>query len=735
MKASNHSAMSHLTSHLPGPRLYHVDPRADRAPRLFIRPDEANASPIRPRLFANFLEHLGFSIQGGVSAQLLLNPTFFTSPRWPNQNLPAADIALLRENGVIAERLHRLDEQQRQAYAGWRPHVRVTGFGLLVLDDDTAYGIPLPWKTTPHGAGTGAQPGRVGPSVSLQPGGGEAVLAQGFFPPARGRTGYEGHLWVKATGQGTLRVALRRRGPDAAGEDLAMSELTWPGERWTKIAFRLDLPAGSLRPLEPVDFCIVAAGSGRLWVDRALLLPADHVDGLDPDMLDAIRRLAPPALRWPGGNFTSTYHFWDGIGPLDQRQTVPNIDWGGFDDNFFGVNEFLRLCELVDTEPHLCVNIGNGTPEEAAAWVEYVNGPADSHWGARRAADGHPEPYDVRLWEVGNEIYGVWQTGHCGPEENARRYRVWAEAMLAVDPSLELLATGNSQDLLEPHHHWHEALLAEGGPHMHCIALHALPGNVPPNNPHIDLDALWRDLMAQPWRWEERDLPELLALARRLAPDREVDFAVTEWGILGDTQRPQVGNLGGAVWAALFLNMAIRCQEVIRVANATALLHGGCLRKAGPFLYEDPQVEVIRRYTQLGGGQRLPIIYQGPVYAATAAGDAEGADAATPWIDAVAVRPAAGKRAHDNEARDNEVVIALVNRHPAQAQTVTLELPAGQRCAPASFEVMTGHLRQMNTPLAPQRVVFAPQPLPAGGTQLTLTLPPRAIGWLRGQLA
>ena len=286
--------MSHLTPHLPGPRLYHVDPRADRAPRLFIRPDEAGDAPIRPRLFANFLEHLGFSIQGGVSAQLLLNPTFFASPRWPNQNLPPADIALLRENGVIAERLHRLDEQQRQAYAGWRPHVRVTGFGLLVLDDETAYGIPLPWKATPHGAAI-AQPDA-------------SALGQ---PPARRRrsrlarassrlrsqTGYEGHLLVKSTGQGSLRVALRRRGPDVAGEDLAVSELTWPGERWTKIAFHLDLPAGSLRPLEPVDFCIVAAGSGRLWVDRALLLPADHMDGLDPDMLDAIRRLAPPTLR------------------------------------------------------------------------------------------------------------------------------------------------------------------------------------------------------------------------------------------------------------------------------------------------------------------------------------------------------------------------------------------------------------------------------------------------------
>ncbi|RIK40852.1 MAG: hypothetical protein DCC57_19230, partial [Chloroflexi bacterium] len=409
----------------------------------------------------------------------------------------------------------------------------------------------------------------------------EAILAQGIFAPHERERRYVGHLWVKAAGQGKLRVALRRRSAAAPRAYLVESELAWPGERWTKLEFSLTLPENSLRPLEPVDFCIIAEGRGRLWVDRALLLPADHVDLFDPDLLAEIRRLAP--------------HFWDGIGPLDERQTTPNIDWGGIDDNFFGINEFLRLCELVGTEPHLCINIGNGTPEEAAAWVEYVNGAPDTHWGARRAADGHRAPYNVQLWEVGNEIYGVWQTGHCGAEENARRYRVWAEAMLAVDPTLELLATGSCQDFVEPYHHWHEALLVDGGPHMTSIALHALPGNAKPLDPHANLVQLWHDLMAHPWRWETVDLPDLLAMAKSLAPDRAVDVAITEWGILGDAQRPQVGNLGGAIYAALFLNMAIRQQEIIRVANATALLHGGCIRKAGPFLYTDPQVEVIRR--------------------------------------------------------------------------------------------------------------------------------------------
>ncbi|HXF63642.1 MAG TPA: glycoside hydrolase family 30 beta sandwich domain-containing protein, partial [Caldilineaceae bacterium] len=473
----------------------------------------------------------------------------------------------------------------------------------------------------------------------------------------------------------------------------------------------------SLRPLGPVDFCLVAAGSGQLWVDRAVLLPADHIDGLDPDLLERIRWLAPPILRWPGGNFASTYHFWRGIGPLDERQTYPNTDWGGIDDNFFGVNEFLRLCALVNTEPHLCVNIGNGTPEEAAAWVEYVNGAADTHWGARRAADGHPEPYNVRLWEVGNEIYGPWQTGHCGAEENARRYRVWAEAMRKVDPTLELIATGNCFDFVEPHHHWHETLLAEGGEHVESIALHALPNNFRQVDEHMDLSELWHSLMAHPFRWEVTDLPQLLALARQLVPDRRVDLAITEWGILGDTQRPQVGNLGGAIYAALFLNMAIRQQEHIRVANATALFHGGCLRKAGPFLYHDPQVEVIRRYTELSGGMRLPVAYTGPAYDVSNGVRATPTVANVPWLDAIAVR-----------RPDGEVVVVVVNRHAGEATRFTLASDKPLR--PSRFEVMTGHMREMNTPLAPDQVIFKQQPCPASAPQLSLRLPPRAIGWL-----
>ena len=440
-------------------------------------------------------------------------------------------------------------------------------------------------------------------------------------------------------------------------------------------------------------------------------------------MLELCRRLAPPTLRGPGGNFVSGYHFWHGVGPWDRRQTFANPAWNGIDDNFFGVDEFLRLCAEIDSEPHICVNMGDGNAYEAADWVEYVNGDPSSRWGAQRAENGHAEPYEVSLWEVGNEIYGAWQIGHCGAEENARRYREWAAAMRVVDPSIELLATGSCFDFVEPEHNWHRILLEGGGDTLESIALHALPSNMHGFSDRTPGDQMWRALMAHTVRWEQVDLPNLMALAEEVRPGNQIDVGITEWGILGRTDRPQVGNLGGAIYAGLFLNMSIRLKEWIRVNNATALFHGGCLRKAGPFLYYDPQVEVIQRYTKLAGGQLLPLTLHGTGYDVGHGARTAPSVTDVPFIDAVAVR-----------TRDGAVEMPIVSRHLTKAVTLTVET-GGALGTLASCEVMTADgPTRTNTPLAQQQVTFVAQPLPSQENgQVRVEIPPRSITWLRWQ--
>ena len=224
---------------------------------------------------------------------------------------------------------------------------------------------------------------------------------------------------------------------------------------------------------------------------------------------------------------------------------------------------------------------------------------------------------------------------HCVIGNGRRRCAAWI-------PSIELLATGSCFDFVEPEHQWHRILLEDGGETLESIALHALPNNTHTFSDRTPMGQIWQALMAHTLQWEKVDLPNLMALCQEVRPDSHIDIGITEWGILGRTDRPQVGNLGGAIYAGLFLNMAIRLKEWIRVANATALFHGGCLRKAGPFLYYDPQVEVIQRYTGLAGGTLLPITYEGAGYDV-----GDGARTApritdVPYVDAIAVRTQAG---------------------------------------------------------------------------------------------
>ena len=141
------------------------------------------------------------------------------------------------------------------------------------------------------------------------------------------------------------------------------------------------LPPGQIAPLEPADFVIAASNETRVLIDQASLLPADNIDGMDPEMIAMSRELKTPIVRF-GGNFTSAYHWKDGIGPRDQRVSMLNTAWGIPEYNQFGTDEFLRFCQLIGAEPQIALNLGTGTPQEAADWVQYVN----AHWADHPAA-------------------------------------------------------------------------------------------------------------------------------------------------------------------------------------------------------------------------------------------------------------------------------------------------------------------------------------------------------------
>lgn len=168
----------------------------------------------------------------------------------------------------------------------------------------------------------------------------------------------------------------------------------------------------------------------------------DHENGFRLDVIDAMKELNVPVVRYPGGNFVATYHWLDGVGPREQRPKRPELAWIGTESNEFGTDEFMLWCEAVGCEPYLCLNMGTGTLDEALAWVDYCNGTRDTYYANLRRKNGRQEPYNVKYWALGNEVWGPWQVEQNTKEDYAKKAYQWAKALKLLDPSLVLILCG-----------------------------------------------------------------------------------------------------------------------------------------------------------------------------------------------------------------------------------------------------------------------------------------------------
>lgn len=262
----------------------------------------------------------------------------------------------------------------------------------------------------------------------------------------------------------------------------------------------------------------------------------DEHGELREDVLRLCADLGVPILRWPGGNFTSPYRWEDGIGPRGNRPRRLELAWGSEESNLFGTDEYLAWCAAVGAEPflvHSCRDV-----DEAVRWVEYTNYTGDTEYTRRRAANGHPDPYGVKYWGVGNEVYGFWQMGYRSPAEYAAAAREHALFMRRVDPSLSLIAVGAPPEQAvrgprsmgaEAHHEeWTRPLLERAGGLIDYVSLHLYAAST-----HLigdDYDAV----VGQPLFFEQRiqDYSYLVAdTARSVGIERPLSLAVDEWTI------------------------------------------------------------------------------------------------------------------------------------------------------------------------------------------------------------
>src|SRR5690348_13459208 len=194
---------------------------------------------------------------------------------------------------------------------------------------------------------------------------------------------------------------------------------------------------------------ITGIGSANFHIGTVSLMPADNVHGFRPDTTALLRQLHSGFWRLPGGNFLSDWSWYDSVGDPDKRPPMFDYAWNQMQTNDVGMDEFMTLCKLIDVEPYITVNAGFGDAHSAAEEVEYMNGSASTRLGAERARNGHPEPYHIKFWNIGNEPYGSWQLGRTDLKYYVLKHNEFAKAMRKVDPSITLLASGNMPEAMD----------------------------------------------------------------------------------------------------------------------------------------------------------------------------------------------------------------------------------------------------------------------------------------------
>jgi len=449
--------------------------------------------------------------------------------------------------------------------------------------------------------------------------------------------------------------------------------------------------------------------------------PLSDADGNRRDVVEATRRLRVTQLRWPGGNFSSGYHWQDGIGPKDQRPARYDLAWFQRETNRFGTDEFIATCRKVGAEPYICVNLGSGTMDEAAAWVEYCNREGGTYFSDLRKKNGHAAPYGVKYWGVGNEIYGSWQIGHKNAVDYAKSAREFAKVMKWQDPSIKLIACGtgdpdwdrpvlevlvNEADYISAHHYTATDELKD---------YYEILGSVAQMEAMIRRSALTAGGIS--------------ARARKPTP---VWTALDEWNIIDNwssgERRDDVHkfespyNLRDALWVASAMNSIQRNARTVRLANLAQLVNVIAPLVTSPSgLLRSTTYYPLELYANRSGNLALEVVLECPRFDTRHFAD-------QPYLDVSAT--------YDEDRR--RLTLGVVNRRREGDVVGSIEL-VGARAKPGGQAfVITGSSPETRNTFDQPDAVSTRQTTFAGrsssASEFDYTFPPYSISWLEFDL-
>lgn len=424
---------------------------------------------------------------------------------------------------------------------------------------------------------------------------------------------------------------------------------------------------------------------GGIWVGEDSPIP--NTQGYRNDVLAALQNLHIPVLRWPGGCFADDYYWRDGIGPRSQRPRMVNTYWGGTtEDNSFGTHEFLNLCELLGCEPYVSMNVGSGTPREAAEWVEYMTSNDDAPMANLRRQNGRDKAWNVHYIGIGNESWGCG--GQMRPEYYADLYRRYAEYTRSFSGNtLYKIASGAS----DYDYHWTEVMMQRVGQRMNGLSLHYYTvlgwEGSKGSATQFDEDGYWwtlgKCLGIEPVLKRHCDIMD------EYDPQRRVRLLVDEWGTWFDEEPGtipghlfQQNTMRDAMVAALSLNTFHRYIYRVGMTNIAQVVNvlQAMILTRGDSMLLTPTYHVFDLYKVHRNALSIPLLTETAEMCA-----ASGANAAVPQVSATASRD-----------RNGQLHISLANTSPNKAEQVEIDLSG----IPADKQHLSARILHADTPQA-----------------------------------
>ncbi|KAF4593634.1 hypothetical protein EYR40_008422 [Pleurotus pulmonarius] len=340
---------------------------------------------------------------------------------------------------------------------------------------------------------------------------------------------------------------------------------------------------------------------------------SDPRTGFRLDVLEALRELKIPIVRYPGGNFVSSYRWQDGIGPRENRPRRPELAWLSEESNQFGTDEFIEWCRVLGTEPYICLNMGTGTLEDALGWLEYCNGSGNTYYANLRRKNGHDAPYGVKYWSLGNEVWGPWQVGQMESQDYAKKAFQWAKALRLLDPSIKLISCGETG-----YADWDRVTLRKLAP---VVDYHSIHNYTVSQGKHV-VNAMG-PAAAEKGIEITRSLIDLAKIEGTL--DKSITICYDEWNVWyvlrapGEKGAEEHYDLSDAIAVASWLNVFVRKADIVKIAciaQSVNVISPIITSPAG--LYKQTTYYPLHLFTNLMRGASLD------VYVGAEAVDAQG---------------------------------------------------------------------------------------------------------------